>query len=113
MKMTFKELPEFSKEFKRFAKKYKSLPEDLEEFKRVVYVIPLGNSKQRFRVLTKNDLCAVIKARLSCRYLKGSDLRIIYAFYHQNHAVDFIELYFKGDKENHDVDRVRKYWLFA
>lgn len=106
--MNFNELPEFAKEFKRLFKKYKSLSDDLEEFKRVITVEPLGNSKH-FNVITKNDLCAVVKARLFCRYLKGSSLRIIYAFHCNDLRVDFIEIYYKGDKENENSERIKVY----
>ena len=106
--MNFNELPEFAKEFKRLIKKYKSLSDDLGEFKRVIAVEPLGNTKH-FNVITKNDLCAVVKARLFCRYLKGSSLRIIYAFHCNNLRVDFIEIYFKGDKENESCERIKAY----
>ncbi|MFO0792634.1 MAG: hypothetical protein U0586_01085 [Candidatus Brocadiaceae bacterium] len=106
--MTFNELPEFLKECKRLTKKYQSLPDDLAEFKRVITVVPLGNSKH-FSVITKNDHCTVIKARLFCRYLKGSSLRIIYAFHDNNLRIDFIEMYFKGDKENENHERIKEY----
>ena len=89
MTINFNELPEFSKEFKRFSKKYKSLFDDLEEFKRIVDVVPLGNSKH-FNSLAKNEQCTIVKARLFCRYLKGSSLRIIYAFHCSNSEVVFI-----------------------
>ena len=108
MTMSFDELPEFQKEFKRLVKKYKSLSQDLEEFKRVVVVAPLGNSKH-FNIITKNEQCAIVKARLFCRYLKGSSLRIIYAFYGNNLKIDFIEIYFKGNKENEDRKRIKEY----
>ena len=108
MKTNYSELPEFSKEFKRFSKKYKSLSGDLEEFKRVIDVAPLGNSKH-FNVITRNEQCVVIKARLFCRYLKGSSLRIIYAYCENKHRVEFIQLYFKGDKENKDHSRIKDY----
>lgn len=106
--MNFNELPEFSKEFKRFAKRYRSLPDDLKQFKRVVAVVPLGNSKH-FNVITKNEQCAIVKARLFCRYLKGTSLRIVYAFHIKSLKVDFIEIYFKGEKENEDRERIKKY----
>lgn len=106
--MTFDALPEFTKEFQRLAKKYRSLPNDLEEFKRVLMVQPLGNSKH-FNVITKNEEVAILKARLFCRYLKGSSLRIIYAFHTKRLAIEFIEIYFKGDKENEDRKRVMEY----
>ena len=108
MKTNYNGLSEFFKEFKRFSKKYKSLPDDLEEFKRVVDVAPLGNSKH-FNVITRNEQYAVVKARLFCRYLKGSSLRVVYTFHCQNCKVDFIELYFKGDKENEDRKRINEY----
>ncbi len=108
MKMNFNELPEFSKEFKRFSKKYRSLPDDLDEFKRIVSVVPLGNSKH-FSIITKTELCAIVKARLFCRYLKGSSLRIIYAFHCQSCKIEFIEMYFKGEKANEDRERIREY----
>ena len=106
--MSFNELPEFSKEFKRFSKKYKSLESDLKEFKNIIDVEPMGNSKH-FNVITKNEQYAIIKARLFCRYLKGSSLRIIYAFYCESYKVDFIELYFKGEKENENRERIKEY----
>jgi len=108
MKTNYNELPEFSKEFKRFTKKYKSLPDDLEDFKHVVNVAPVGNSKH-FNIITKNEQYTVIKARLFCRYLKGSSLRIIYAFHLQSYMVELIEIYFKGDKENEDRERIKLY----
>jgi len=108
MKTNFNELSEFSKEFKRFSKKYKSLYDDLEEFKRIVDVLPLGNSKH-FNIITQNEQCAVIKARLFCRYLKHSSLRIIYVLYDKNCKVDFIEIYFKGKKENENRERIKDY----
>ncbi len=108
MTTSFNELPKFSKEFKRFLKKYRSLSDDLVEFKRIVSVIPLGNSKH-FSVITKIERRIIVKARLFCRYLKGSSLRIIYAFHCQSCKIDFIEIYFKGEKENEDYERIKEY----
>jgi len=106
--MSFNEIPEFQKEFKRLAKKYKSLTDDLQEFCNVVSVVPLGNSKH-FNVITQTDLSYVIKARLFCRFLKGTSLRIVYCYFKEEQRIDFIELYFKGDKENEDRGRIKEY----
>jgi hypothetical protein len=106
--MNFNELPVFSNEFKRLAKKYKSLPEDLEEFKRVVAVVPLGTSKH-FNIVTRSERCIIVKARFFCRYLKGSSLRIIYGYKEDSAFIEFIEIYFKGDKENENQDRIVEY----
>ena len=108
--MNFDELPEFQKELKRLAKKYKSLPDDLEQLKKIVAVEPLGNSKH-FIVIAKTDkgLVCIVKARLFCRYLKGSSLRIVYAHHPTDSKVEFIEIYFKGKKENEDQERIKGY----
>lgn len=108
MTMNFNELPEFAKEFHRLSKKYRSLPADLEEFKRVLSLQPLGNSKH-FNRMTQQGELQIIKARLFCRYLKGSSLRVIYAFQQGKSNIDFIEIYFKGDKENEDRERILVY----
>jgi len=108
MKTNYNELPEFQKELKRLAKKYKSLPDDLREFCNVISVVPLGNSKH-FNIITRTEILCVVKARLFCRYLKGSSLRIIYAYFEKDQNVEFIELYCKGDKENEDCERIKAY----
>jgi len=106
--MNYNELPEFSKEFKRFSKKYKSLSDDLIEFKRIISVVPLGNSKH-FNIITQTEVVRVVKARLFCKYLKGSSLRIVYSYFDQKQRIELIELYFKGNKENEDRERIKKY----
>lgn len=106
--MNFDELSEFQNEFRRLGKKYKSLPDDLQEFCNVVSAIPLGNTKH-FNVITQTDVCYIVKARLFCRYLKGSSLRIVYAYFEKEKRIEFIELYFKGDKQNEDRDRIKAY----
>lgn len=107
--MIFDELPEFRREFRKFAKKYKSLSDDFEDFRSVVTAAPLGNGRKRFSALFQSEHVCVIKARFSCRYLKRSSLRIVYAYSGRGERVDFIELYFKGDKENENGERIKEY----
>jgi hypothetical protein len=106
--MRFNELPKFQKELKRLGKKYKSLSDDLQEFCNVVSVVPLGNSKH-FNIIIQTETFYILKARLFCRYLKGSSLRIVYSYFEQEQRIEFIELYFKGDKENEDRERIKEY----
>ena len=108
MMITFDELPEFQKDCKRLGKKYKSLIDDLKEFRNVVSIVPLGNSKH-FIIITQIKVLYIVKARLFCRYLKGSSLRVIYAYFEQEQRIEFIEVYFKGDKENENHDRIKEY----
>ncbi len=106
--MNFDSIGEFKKELKILSKKYRSLPDDLEEFKKIIAIMPLGTSKH-FNVLHSVGSMKVVKARLFCRYLKGTSLRIIYSFDGTKIEFVFIELYFKGDKENEDRERIKNY----
>ena len=113
--MNFSNIPEFRKELKQLGKKYRSLPGDLREFCKVVSAepLPLGNSK-RFYIIKKDNAKAgalfIVKARLSCKYLKKKPvLRIVYCYFEQERRIEFIELYHKGDKENEDRGRIDNY----
>jgi hypothetical protein len=108
MMMKFDELPEFQKDCKILGKKFKSLTDDLKEFRTVVSAVPLGNTKH-FVIITQTKVLHIVKARLFCRYLKGSSLRVIYAYFEQEQRIEFIEVYFKGASENENHDRIKQY----
>lgn len=113
--MKFQQSQKFSKELKRFSKKYRSLQGDLAKLCDVLKALPLGNgSKHWNRVHISDDQNIVIfKVRLSCASLKGQSLfRIIYAHNAKDKEViliDFIELYYKGEKENEDRGLIKEY----
>ncbi len=112
-KMNFKSTIEFQKDFKKLSKKFRSLDNDLIEFKKILNESPLGIGKH-FNVITKTEECCVVKARFFCKSLKKKDLRIIYAYTENNQiiemvCIDFIELYFKGEKVNEDYERIKEY----
>ncbi len=106
MKMNFNETQEFKRDFKKLFKKFKSLPNDLKEFKKVLNESPLGIGRH-FNIITKSESICIIKARFFCQSLKKKDLRIIYAYIEDN--IEFIEIYFKGYKQNEDKNRIRSY----
>ena len=106
--MNFNETDAYSKDFKRLSKKYRSLPDDLLEFKKVVSELPLGSGKH-FVILHGLEKVKVMKARLFCRYLRGASLRIIYAYRESIKTIDFIQIYFKGEQENEDRDRIKDF----
>jgi hypothetical protein len=108
--MNFKETPEFEKDFKRLQKKYQTLPDDLDEFKKILRLFPTGTGRN-FAVLNQTSTAKIVKARLFCRTLKGSTLRIIYAYHENTQEIElvFIELYFKGEQENEDLERIKDY----
>ena len=106
--MNFSEINEFSKDFKRLSKKYKSLPDDLFEFKKIISKIPLGNRKH-FVVLHGLEEVKILKARFFCKYLRGASLRITYAYAESSTTIYFIELYFKGEQANEDKNRIKNF----
>lgn len=58
--------------------------------------------------------CIIKVKKIACRALKGrgvnSGLRLVYAWYEEEQRIVFIELYFKGDKEMEDRERIFKYF---
>lgn len=107
--MNFNETKQFKKNFKKLYKKYKSLKDDFKTFQKVITKFPLGNTDKHFHVLIESNQKKIIKARLFCRYLKGSSLRIIYAYDKNNNLIEFIELYYKGVQENHSATLIEEY----
>jgi hypothetical protein len=105
----FENLTEFAKEFRRLFKKYKTLDDDFEKFKRVLLATPVGVGKN-FVIIHSSQSVKIVKARMACRALRDRSLRIIYAYLEQGEKIEFVEIYFKGEKENEDGDRIRAYW---
>ena len=113
--MYFSCLSEFNKEFEKLLKKYKTLEEDLNNLKQFLSTYPKGFPTIIFPV---SDLGIEIKVfkvkKFRCKYLKGSGsdsgIRIIYAYFKHENKIEFIEIYFKGNKSNHDKDRILSYY---
>ncbi len=100
-------------DFKRLSRKFRSLDSDLCEFRKILNEAPLGIGKH-FHIIIKTDQLYIVKARFFCKSLKKKDLRIIYAYIENSQiielvGIDFIELYFKGNKKNEDRERIKEY----
>lgn len=106
--MNFENTQKFQRNFKKLSKKYKSLDNDLAEFKKILKELPLGIDKY-FNVITQTEILCIVKARLFCRCLKGSSLRIIYSYFNQKQRIEFIELYSKNNKESENKKRIEEY----
>lgn len=104
----FNSLPELEKEFKQLFKKYKTIEDDLKKFKEVLANFPTGVGKN-FVIIHSDQDVKIIKARMACRALRGRSLRVIYAYFEQEQKIEFIEIYFKGSKENEDRNRIAEY----
>jgi len=113
--MNFEELDEFKKDVKTLGKRFKTLPEDIEIVKKVLSVSPAPRPPFSYRFDNLGITTCVIKIRkIACRSLKGkgssSGLRIVYAYFEEESRIVLIEIYYKGDKENADETRIKKYF---
>jgi hypothetical protein len=110
-------IPEFDRDLKRLAKKFRSLPEDLEvfldtalELKHKIQPDWPGIVRIEGLGITSPE---IFKARrFACKSLKGSagnsGIRVIYAYLTDQKKAVLIEMYCKGEKENEDRGRLSK-----
>ncbi len=112
-------LPEFDRDFKKLLKKFKTLKEDFEIFENTEL-----NLYHKLRIDNKgifliSDLGInapkIYKAKkFACRSLKNrgvaSGIRVIYAYLEDQDKIEFIEIYFKSDKENEDRERILRHY---
>jgi hypothetical protein len=99
----------FEKDCKRL-KRFISLTRDVENFLDIAKVYPHGTGSKHWHCLHKHEEYVVYKVRLACASLKGeTKMRIVYAYHAESKRFDLIELYWKGEKENHDYERVKEY----
>lgn len=104
----FKRTPEFEKEYRRLAKKFRSLPDDICDFEKILEAYPTGIGT-KFAIVHSDQKVKIVKARLACRALRESSLRVIYAWHEACITFFYIELYHKNEKENEDRERIRNY----
>ena len=103
----FNKTPEFEKELSRLSKKYKSLHKDIADLEDVIRIFPTGSGKN-FKILHSSKI-KIIKTRLACTSLRERSMRVIYAYRDDTVTFVYIEIYFKGDKENEDKERIDVY----
>lgn len=111
--MNFETIPEFDKDLKRLLKRFKTLEDDLEILKKALSVSPKAEPPRSYVIggLGISEIEIIKIKRFACRALKGrgsnTGLRIIYAL--EADKITFIEIYFKGDKENEDRERIKRF----
>jgi mRNA-degrading endonuclease RelE of RelBE toxin-antitoxin system len=112
-------VPEFEKDLKKLVKRFSSLEDDLRMFIKVAmnafhkqkidsnaifHIAELGISSPK-----------IYKAKkFACKALKGkgaqSGIRIIYAYHEEEDWIEFLEIYYKGDKASEDRKRIKAYY---
>ncbi len=105
---TFRHVPEFEKELKKLSKKYPTLVSDIEDVKQILESNPTGVGKN-FNIIATTEEVQVVKVRIHCESLRARTIRMIYAYHEGNIEFVYIEVYFKGDKENEDRERIKEY----
>jgi len=120
--MAFKQIkrsPPFEKDLKKLLKRFRTLEDDLKIFintqLKLFHKIKKDNDGIKQITGLEKEYPGVFKAKkFACKSLKGkgakSGIRIIYAYFEQEDTIEFIEIYFKGDKENEDKERIKKYF---
>ncbi|MBW4256584.1 hypothetical protein KTG15_02610 [Methanobacterium sp. YSL] len=114
--VTFNATTEFISEKKDIFGKYHSFESEFETFKKALKVsLPDGlPDTKRISGLGNKITIPIYKVRkIRCRSLKrgeNSGLRIIYACSSCLSRVVFIEIYYKGNKENEDRERIYRYF---
>lgn len=104
----FLQLPEFDRELKKLSKKYPSLKNDIEDIKPVLIESPTGIGKN-FTIISTTKEVKIVKVRIHCESLRSRSIRLIYAYHKDKIEFMYIEIYFKGDKENEDRERIEEY----
>ena len=114
-----RQLAEFQKDLKKLSKKFRTLKEDLKVFieKQLNLYHKLNiDNKGIFPVSGLGIVYPKIyKARkFACRSLKGkgaaSGIRVIYAYFKKEDTIELMEIYYKGDKENEDKNRILRHY---
>jgi hypothetical protein len=118
MKIDYFETEEFAKDFKKLAKKFKTLADDIETAKKnaiELYHLHKIDNQSIFQIQEfKSDEMEICKLKkFACKALKGkgvqSGIRVIYAYHKNRLRIEFIEMYYKGDKENENRERIKAY----
>ena len=113
-------LPEFEKDLKKLIRRYRTIEDDLEIFieKELFLYHKLSiDNKGIFQIpgLTVKDIKIYKAKKFACRSLKGkgaqSGIRVIYTYFEDTDTIELIEIYYKGDKENEDKERISRHYL--
>ncbi len=105
---SFSQLPEFEKELKKLCRRYATLMYDIEDVKQILESNPTGIGKN-FTIIATSEKTKIVKVRLHCESLHARTVRLIYAYHKEEIKFMYIEIYYKGDKENEDRERIKEY----
>lgn len=108
----------FKRDLKHLLKKFRTLNEDLDNFietqLKMTHKLGIDNDGVEQISNLGIEYPRIYKARkFACKSLKGtgckSGIRIIYSFHSHDDKIVFIEIYYKGEKENESGSRIKEY----
>ena len=110
------QLESFKKDLKKLLKRFSSLKEDLDAFiKAQLIAYHKHNVDNQGIVLIEGiqiphpQIFKVLK--FACKSLKGkgvhSGIRLTYAYFSLEDRIELIEIYYKGDQEKEDRERIK------
>lgn len=111
-------IPEFNKDFKTLLKRFKSLEKDFDNMKKYTLETFYEKSQPTTGFVPIEGFCSENYTsnkvrKFSCMALKGrgaaSGIRVIFVWEESKRNITFIEMYFKGDKENEDRNRLERF----
>ena len=121
-KINYSTITEFDKDFKRLGKRFKTLDKDFDLMKRMLLEphfisgVPVPpKALVDIEGFCGEDYKSKKVRRFTCASLKGrggnSGIRVIFVYEKSEdiHNITFIEIYFKGEKENEDRERLAKF----
>ena len=116
--INYQSIPEFEKDFKALAKRFKTLHEDFEILKKFVLELYYLHGIDSKAFVPIKGFCQEkyesnkIK-KFTCKALKGngaaSGLRVIFVWDKQTQTITFVEIYFKADQENENKGRLKNF----
>lgn len=116
--INYKNTSWFDKDLKQLLKKFRTLKDDIEIAKKntiELYHIHKvdNNSIEPIPNFCSDELKICKIKKFACKVLKGrgvqSGIRITYAYCILSNEINFIEIYFKGNQENENKERIKKY----
>ncbi len=121
--MKFKQveqLDKFKKDLKKLLKRFPSLEEDLDSFIKAQLVVYHKFNVDNHGIFALENLGIVCPKifkvkKFACKSLKGkgvhSGIRLTYAYFSSEDKIELIEIYYKGDQELEDRERIKNHYF--
>lgn len=114
------QLDKFKKDLKKLLKRFPSLEEDLDSLVKAQLIAYHKLNIDNHGIFAIENLSIqnpkIFKVKkFACKSLKGkgvhSGIRVTYAYFSVEDRIEFIEIYYKGDQENEDRERIKDYYI--